>query len=65
MFLREEPIQSSKQLLQDHDVVSGVLKIIFPGSELNLESDVFKHWIDDLAYNLTPKTFSKVGVMLF
>lgn len=46
-------------------MVSGVFKIVFPGGELNLESDILKNWKDHLAYNFSPKTLTKVGMMLF
>lgn len=65
MLLREEAVQTREELLEDHDVVSSVLKIVFPRGELNLESDIFKNREDNLAYDLTPKALTKVCVMLF
>lgn len=65
MLLGEEAVQTREQLLEDHDMVSGVFKIVFPGGELNLESDILKNWKDHLAYNFSPKTLTKVGMMLF
>lgn len=65
MFIGEEAVQAREELLEDHDVVSSVLEIVVPRGEFNLESDVFKHWEDDLAYDLSPEVLTEVGVVLF
>ena len=65
MFVREEAVQSGQELLEDHDVVSSVLKVVVPGGEFDLESDVFEHWEDNLAYDFSPEVLTKVGVMFF
>lgn len=46
-------------------MVSSVFKVVVPGGELDLESDVFEDWEDDLAYDFSPEALTKVGVVLF
>jgi hypothetical protein len=65
LFFREEAVQSGEELLEDHDVVSSVFKVVVPGGEFDLESDVFEDREDDLAYDFSPEVLTKVGVVLF
>ena len=65
MFVGEEAVQSGEELLEDHDVVSSVLKVVVSGGEFNLESDIFEDWEDNLAYDFSPEVLAKVGVVLF
>ena len=59
MILEDEVVEAQAKVLEDLDVELELRLITLLGRLLDLESDIFDHWINDLAQDFFPESLAE------
>ena len=57
--MEDEVVEAQSKMLKDLDMELKLRLVTLLGRLINLESDIFDHWVDDLAQNFFPESLAE------